>query len=117
MKYNITSTVFLGYSHFGAITESNTGEIELSNEEVAILINLIKEKNSADVRKLNIQTTHPELYEKLDNVCNSLARRAEEEHWQGEGYDDVYCESPDYEIEIPETIIEMARQQIKQEKQ
>ena len=66
--------------------------VELSDEEVDILVKLIKEKNTVNVDELDIATTHPDLYEKLDDAYCEMANDAEELHWLWEGYNNGYFE-------------------------
>lgn len=72
--YSIESEQCLGMAHFGgAVTVNGESAVELSDEEVDILVKLIKEKNTVNVDELDIATTHPDLYEKLDNAYREMA--------------------------------------------
>ena len=85
--YSIESEQCLGMAHFGgAVTVNGESAVELSDEEVDILVQLIKEKDTTDVDELDIATSHPSLYEKLDNAYREMAYDAEELHWLWEGY-------------------------------
>lgn len=91
--YSIESEQCLGMSHFGgAVTVNGESAVELSDEEVDILVKLIKEKNSTDVEDLDLETLHPEIYEKLRDAYYKMAYRAEEMHWLWEGYNNGYYE-------------------------
>lgn len=91
--YSIESEQCLGMSHFGgAVTVNGESAVELSDEEVDILVKLIKEKNSTDVEDLDLETLHPEIYEKLRDAYYKMAYRAEEMHWLWEGYENGYFE-------------------------
>ena len=50
--YSIESEQCLGMSHSGAVTVNGESAVELSDEEVDILVKLIKEKDSTDVKEL-----------------------------------------------------------------
>ena len=91
--YSIESEQCLGMAHFGgAVTVNGESAVELSDEEVNILVQLIKEKDTTDVDELDIATSHPNLYEKLDDAYRQMAYDAEELHWLWEGYHNGYFE-------------------------
>ena len=90
--YSIESEQCLGMSHHGAVTVNGESAVELSDEEVNILVQLIKETGTTDVDELGIATTHPDLYEKLDDAYRNMAYKAEELHWLWEGYHNGYFE-------------------------
>jgi hypothetical protein len=90
--YSIKSEQCLGMSHHGAVTVNGESAVELSDEEVNILVQLIKEKGTTDVDELGIATTHHDLYEKLDDAYRNMAYKAEELHWLWEGYHNGYFE-------------------------
>ena len=91
--YSIESEQCLGMAHFGgAVTVNGESAVELSDEEVDILVKLIKEKNTVNVDELDLATTHPDLYEKLDDAYCEMANDAEELHWLWEGYNNGYFE-------------------------
>lgn len=91
--YSIESEQCLGMTHFGgAVTVNGESAVELSDEEVDILVKLIKEKNTVNVDELDIATTNPDLYEKLDDAYCEMANDAEELHWLWEGYNNGYFE-------------------------
>ena len=91
--YSIESEQCLGMAHFGgAVVVNGESAVELSDEEVNILVQLIKEKDSTDVDELDIATSHPDLYEKLDDAYRQMAYDAEELHWLWEGYHNGYFE-------------------------
>ena len=48
--------------------------------------------------KLDLETTHPQLYAKLDKAYHDMARHAEYMHWLWEGYDNGYYEYDDDEL-------------------
>ena len=90
--YSIESEQCLGMSHSGAVTVNGESAVELSDEEVDILVKLIQEKNSTDVGDLDLETLHPDIYKKLDEAYSDMAYRAEEIHWLWEGYNNGYFE-------------------------
>ena len=90
--YSIESEQCLGMSHHGAVTVNGESAVELSDEEVDILVKLIQEKGSTDVGDLDLKTLHPDIYEKLDEAYSDMAYRAEEIHWLWEGYNNGYFE-------------------------
>ena len=90
--YSIESNQFLGMSHSGAVTVNGESTVELSDEEVDILVKLIKEKNSTDIRELDLKNLHPVIYKKLDEAYYKMAYDAEEMHWLWEGFDNGYFE-------------------------
>jgi hypothetical protein len=97
--YSIESEQCLGMAHFGgAVTVNGESAVELSDEEVNILVQLIKEKGTTDVDELDIATSHPALYEKLDNAYREMAYDAEELHWLWEGYNNGYFEYDDEKL-------------------
>ena len=90
--YSIESEQFLGMSHSGAVTVNGESAVELSDEEVDILVNLIREEGTTDVEELGLEDSHPQLYEKLDDAYRDLAYDTEELHWLWEGYESSYFE-------------------------
>lgn len=71
--YRIENELDLGMSHSGAVVIDGESTVELTDEDVEILVNLIREKHSTNVRKLGIEAMYPELYEKLDDAYRQLA--------------------------------------------
>lgn len=96
--YSIESEQCLGMSHSGAVTVNGESAVELSDEEVDILVKLIKEKDSTDVKELDLETLHPDIYEKLREAYYNMAYDAEEIHWLWEGYYNGYFEYDDDEL-------------------
>ncbi len=90
--YSIESEQCLGMSHSGAVTVNGESAVELSDEEVDILVKLIKEKDSTDVKELDLEQLHPDIYEKLREAYYKMAYDAEEMHWLWEGYYNGYFE-------------------------
>lgn len=76
----------LGWSHCGCVTVDSNGTVELTDEEVAKLVNLIKEKGTSDVEELGLKHELPDIYEKLDKAHRDIARIAIIDHWLMEGY-------------------------------
>ena len=96
--YSIESEQCLGMSHSGAVTVNGESAVELSDEEVDILVKLIKEKDSTDVKELDLETLHPDIYEKLREAYYNMAYDAEEIHWLWEGYYNGCFEYDDDEL-------------------
>ena len=71
--YSIESEQCLGMSHSGAVTVNGESAVELSDEEVDILVKLIKENKSTDVQDLDLEHLHPDIYEKLDEAYCQMA--------------------------------------------
>ena len=92
-KYTIECEQCLGISHDGAVYT-----VELSDEEVTTLVQLIRQKGTTDVRELNLETTHPDLYAKLDKAYHDMAQHAETMHWLWEGYENGYYEYDEDEL-------------------
>ena len=90
--YSIESEQFLGMSHSGAVTVNGESAVELSDEEVDILVKLIKENDTTDVEDLDLENLYPAIYEKLREAYYKMAYDAEEMHWLREGYDNGYFE-------------------------
>lgn len=90
--YSIESEQSLGISHSGEVTVNGESAVELSDEEVDILVRLIKEKNSTDVEELDLENLYPAIYSKLDEAYYDMAYNAEEIHWLWEGYYNHYFE-------------------------
>ena len=90
--YSIESEQCLGMSHHGAVTVNGESAVELSDEEVDILVKLIKENGTTDVDALDLENLYPDIYEKLDEAYSDMAYRAEEIHWLWEGYNNGYFE-------------------------
>ena len=91
-KYSIECTQFLGFSHSGSVTTEGSSTVELTDEEVDILVRLIKEKNTTEVSELDLEDLYPTLYEKLDEAYHDMAYHAEYMHWLWEGYSNGYYE-------------------------
>lgn len=96
--YSIESEQFLGMSHSGAVTVNGESAVELSDEEVDILVKLIKENDTTDVEELDLENLHPTIYNKLDDAYRDMAYDAEEMHWLWEGYHNGYFEYDFHEL-------------------
>lgn len=92
MKFDIESEICLGYSHCGAVTTEGKGVLELEDDEVSVLVNLIREKNTTDVKELGLKELYPDIYDKMDDAYHHVAYKAEELHWLWEGYYNNYFE-------------------------
>ena len=54
MKFDIENEICLGVSHSGAVKTEGIGILELDDNEVSLLIDIIKEKKNCDVDELDI---------------------------------------------------------------
>ena len=91
--YSIESEQCLGMAHFGgAVTVNGESAVGLTDEEVDILVKLIKENDTTDVEELDLEKLYPAIYEKLRDAYYKMAYDAEEMHWLREGYDNGYFE-------------------------
>lgn len=97
-KFSIDSEQDLGMSHSGSVVAEGSGTVELSDEEVQTLVQLIREKQTTDVNKLDLENSHPKLYEKLDDAYRDVAYKAEELHWLWHGYESGYFEYDTQEL-------------------
>jgi len=95
-EYKIECIQSLGMAHWGEVTAEGDSTVELTDEEVKVLVELIREKRTTDVKELNLKENHPALYEKLDKAYHDMVYRAEEMHWLLHGLENGYYE---YDIE------------------
>ena len=84
--YSIESEKVSEMTHTGEVTVGGERAVELSDEEVDILVKLIKEKGSTDVRILDLENLCPAIYEKLDHAYRDMAYKAEEIRRLWDGY-------------------------------
>ena len=47
--------------------------VDLSDEEVQTLVELMRKHNSYDVEELNLEESYPDIYDKLNEECRSIA--------------------------------------------
>lgn len=94
--FSIETDKCLGMSHTGAVTIEGESTVELTDDEVNTLVQLIREKHTADVNELKLRDSHPALYEKLFDAYYQMAYDAEEEHWLWVGFSNGYF---DYSID------------------
>lgn len=98
-EFKIEYVQSLGITHDGCeVTVEGESSVELTDEEVKVLVDLICEKGTADVKKLKLKKNHPALYKKLDKAYHDMAYKAEENHWLWEGYHNHYYEYDDDEL-------------------
>ena len=90
--YSIENDICLGISHSGAVNVESEGYVELSDEEVATIVVLIKQKGTTDIEELELEEEYPDIYEKLREAYHDMAYDAEELHWLWEGYESGYFE-------------------------
>ena len=96
-KFDFCCVNDLGFSHCcGSIAAEGYGTVEFSDEEVAILVKLIRDMGTTDVEELGLKTAYPEIFRKLDEAYRETAREATIDHWYMEGfYDGCYEYDPD----------------------
>lgn len=97
-QYNIWTECFLGMSHCGSVTADGSGMVDLTDKEVAKLVEMIRQCDSDDLEVLNLKETCPEIYEKLEQAHRDAAYHAEYMHWLREGYEDNVYEYDTYEL-------------------
>jgi hypothetical protein len=71
--YSIESEQCLGMTHSGAVTVNGERAVELSDEEVDILVKLIKEIGTTDVEALDLKNLYPTIYKKLNDAYRDMA--------------------------------------------
>lgn len=109
-SYKIKYEHSLGVSHYGSVVVKGSGKVELSDEEVDNLVQLIREKNTTDIEKLELEKTYPSIFNKLDWAYNCVASDALNDHYASQ--EDEYGEyefETEYTVEIPQEIINKAR--------
>ena len=97
--YSIESEKVLGMSHTGEVTFDGESAVELSDEEVDILVRLIRENGTADVEELDLENLYPAIFYKLDSAYHDMESHAEEMHWLWEGYESHYFDYDEDELE------------------
>lgn len=92
-KYKIVNDNCLGYSCEGrGVYVESEGYVELSDDEVAKIVDLIREVGSSDIEEIGLEEKYPEIYDTLDEAYHSMAYDAEELHWLWGGYENGYFE-------------------------
>ena len=72
MKYPIESEQISDMPRSGGVFLNATSEVELTDEEVARLVQLMREKNTSDVEALELETNEPDIYDKLYEACAEI---------------------------------------------
>lgn len=62
-----------GWSYGNGNIPIESAFVELSDEEVQTLVDLMKQQNTYDASALGIEKTHPGIFEKLKEACDSIA--------------------------------------------
>lgn len=88
--YSIENDTCLGISHSGAVNVESEGYVELSDEEVAKIVELIRKEGTSDIKELRLEEIYPDIYKELDDAYYKIVYSAEEMHWLWEGYYDGY---------------------------
>ena len=72
-KYEIKFNQENGWSYQEEKIPVEAGYVELSEAEVQILVDLMKQQNTYDVSELSLEESYPDIFEKLDDTCSSIA--------------------------------------------
>jgi hypothetical protein len=96
--YSIESEKVLGMSHTGEVTVDGESAVELSDDEVDILVRLIRENGTTDVEELDLENLYPSIFYKLDSAYHDMESHAEEMHWLWEGYESHYFDYDEDEL-------------------
>ncbi len=96
--YSIESNLVLDKTNKGEATASGEHFVELSDEEVAVLVGLIKEKGTTNVDRLELQESHPGTYDTLEEAYRNMAYDEVETEMLWDGYCSGYFEYNDYEL-------------------
>lgn len=96
--YEFKTNVYLGWSHSGEVVTTGEGTINLTDEEVGILVSKMKELGSNDYRKLKLSSNYPNLYNKLRRNYRKVAYETEELYWLINGLEEGYYEYDEIEL-------------------
>lgn len=69
-QYSFTCERYDGYSHSGDMTSTVKGTVELSDEDVATLVKLMRESGTSDIEELELEETEPRIYNILYEACS-----------------------------------------------
>lgn len=98
--FNIFVEQSLGISHSGEVMAYGDGTVELTDDQVQLLVALIREHGGeTNVEALQLQNVYPEIYQILDDAYREAAMHAEYNHWVIEGYENGWYEEPDDAVE------------------
>lgn len=86
-QFKIKVECFLGMSHCGSVSVDNEGTVELSDNDVATLVSLIREKKTDDIEELELENKYPEIYKKLFEAHAEIADTIVDDHW----YWEIFC--------------------------
>lgn len=84
--YNIECNVYLGVTNTGAVECGGEGVVELDDNEVNVLVDLIREKGTTDVDALGLKESNPEIYDKLYDAYYKLTYSEVEKEMLWDGY-------------------------------
>lgn len=98
MKITINDDINLGFSHCGSVWTTAQGEFEMPDEYVDTLVALIREHDTTDIDELELEESHPEIYEFLNENINEIYQHAEEAHFIREGFSMGDCYEYDDEL-------------------
>ena len=98
MKITINDDINLGFSHCGSVWTTAQGEFEMPDDYVETIVALIREKGTADIEELELEESHPEIYEFLSENINEIYNLAEEAHFIRRGFSEGDCYEYDDEF-------------------
>ena len=76
--YRLENDTCLGITYSGgAVNVESEGYVELSDEEVAKIVDLIRQKGTTDIDELELEEKYPDIYEKLREAYHDMAYNAE----------------------------------------
>jgi hypothetical protein len=96
--YNSESEQHLGTPHSGTATDKGDRAVELSDEDVDILVKLIKEKGTTDVEELDLENLYPDIYKNLSDAYRDMAHDAKEMELLWEGFYSGFFDCDFYEL-------------------
>jgi len=74
-QYEIKFNRYDGWSERDAEIPVESAFVELSDDEVQILVDIMTKEGTHNVAILNLEELHPGIYEKLSETCDSVAWR------------------------------------------
>ena len=90
--YDIEYMNCLGISHYGEEYVESSGVVELTDDDAAKIIELIRKEGTSDIEALKLKEVYPDIYKKLDEAYYKMAYDAEELYWLRFGYENDGCD-------------------------
>ena len=72
-EYEIKFNRYNGWSQDNGNIPVESAFVELSDEEVQILVDLMSQEETDDVLELNLEELYPDIFDKLSEACDSIA--------------------------------------------